>query len=482
MLKFQEFFRRHMAFWFCAFCLLVSSANGQTQTPSPTPSPQAEQEDAQQSPPSKELRTVSDSQDEVISVAINLNVDQPKVRELGSRGSWFSDNVDWLHWGPVGIRSAEVYYLNFSQDATAAAAAGAPGSLSAAIFQTDLAYSRRLQHSRLILQYSPRILVVDGYLSRQLSNQDGSLDLLFAPTPHLTLGVNDWLSYYGQNNVLNDRILDLNRFSGTISNPFLNNGQRTLMNSVSLPLTYNTSARTSLSVSPLFNYAKTFGNGNTGAAASVAQPLDVTMLQYGATAQINHAVSSNQSLGVFYTYQGMQQGVTTDTTFHSFGATASRRLGHGFYASGEFGASYSFQGPLKAWTGIGSVTLSKAFRHSSIEATYGRSVLFSGYVGSGYSNYAWVNLNRQFGRKTSVSAGFGYLTAPTLDQQANGKYVDGSISYMLFRNVSCFAGYSRFWQSGKGVQLTTGTQAQIQAGLRWASMRRVGNPDYARQK
>lgn len=475
MLNSPSMFRACRAFWFCVVCLLLSPAAAQT-TSSPASPPGSQEGTPQSSTSSTGQKGASDGQDEsgVPSMDFSRTLDQPQVKELGGWGSWFSDNVDWLHWGPVGIRSAEGFYTYFSEDLTAGSSAGSPSNLSVATFQTDIAYSQRLQHSRLIWQYSPRILAVDGHISQQLSNQDSALDMLFAPTSRLTVGVSDWFSYSGADNLLSDRNLDINRFSGALMNPFLNNGQQTLMNSAAIPLAYHTSASTSILVSPFFNYAHVSENGQAGVAAPLAQPLDVSMLQYGATSQINHVVTSRQSIGAFYTYQRMQQSGGFGTAFfHSFGATASRQFGRTLLASGEFGGSYATQGQLNTWTGIGSVTLTKSFHHSSLGATYGRGVTFSGFLDSGYSNYGWVNYNRQFGRRTSAEARFGYLKGPTLGQQANGKYVNGSISYALFRNISWFVGYVNFWQSGKGVQLNTGNQTQIQTGLRWAPMHKI---------
>jgi hypothetical protein len=485
------------AFWVCAACLLMSSAIAQAPSSPPSTSgsqtPGSQEDAGQASSSSKQQKTADTAQDVsgAPSLDISQNLDQSQVRELGGGGSWFSDNVDWLHWGPVGIRSAEALYTYFWRDSTTSAApigffvkppvgpqlvsAGTPAKLSLATFQTDIAFSQRLRHSRVIWQYSPRVLVLDGHVSRQLSNQDSTLDMLFAPTPRLRLRVTDWFSYSGADNLLADRNLDLNRFSGAIMNPFLNNGQQTLMNAVALPLAYHTSARTSIMVSPFFNYAVVSDSGNAGGAAPLSPPLDITMTQYGAMSKISHAVSSKQSIGAFYRYQRTQQsGGFGKSFFHSFGAALSRQLGRTLLASGDIGVSYSTQGQLNTWTGVGSVTLAKSFQHSSLEATYGRGVTFSGFLDSGYSNYGWVNYSHQFGRRASTGAGFGYLKGPTLGQQADGKYVNGSVSYELFRNVSWFVGYTSFWQSGKGVQLTTGNQMQIQSGLRWAPLHKTG--------
>lgn len=474
MLKSQSSPLVYIVASFCMICLTVWPANAQTS--SSPPSVPASHDDAQKAPPSSDVQSGGNGKQEdpgVISMDFTPTVDKPLVKELGGGGNWFSDNVDWLHWGPVGFRSAEVFYTYYSQDAPAGTLS-APAHLSVATLQTDIAYSQRLQHSRLIWQYSPRMLVVNGHVSRQLSNQDSTLDLLFVPTSRMTLGINDWFSYYGQDNVLNDKNLDINQFSGALMNPFLNNGQQTLMNSVAVPLAYKTSARTNLSVSPFFNYAQISDNGNANAAVPLAQPLDLSMIQYGATAQVQHSLSADQSIGAFYTYQTSQQSGAVETAFfHSFGGTISRRLGRSFLMTGDAGGSYSAQAGLNTWTGVGSLSLTKSFRHSSIQGTYGRGVTFSGFLGNGYSNYAWVKCSRQFGRKLMMDAGFGYLTSPTLQQQSNGKYVNGTISYELLRNVSWFVGYSSFWQSGKGVQLTTGNQSQIQAGLRWAPLRRT---------
>lgn len=492
MLNFRLFFRRCVyAVLSCVMSMTVPFGNAQTpSSPAPTPSPQGEtstqspQGEAQpsaQAPTGRNGQTGqngADAQDEAAlpSLVLSRTLDQPQVKELGGGGRWFSDNVDWLHWGPVGLRSAEAFYTYAMQDNTGTPGAGTPVNLSAATFQADIVYSQRLQRSRFIWQYSPRVLVVDGQVSRQLANQDSTFDVLFAPTSRLTVGVTDWFSFYGAQNTLNDRSIDRNSFSGYIINPFLNNGQQTLVNSVALPVIYNTSARTSLSVSPFFNYEWISSNGDASQVPPPAQALDVTAMQYGTRAQVSHSFSSGQSIGVFYAYQVSQETGTAAATSYvqSFGANASRRLGRSLFLSGELGGARSDESHITSWTGVGSVSLTKSWRQSSLRIMYGRDFSFSGLVGNGYTQYGWANYAREFGRRASIGAGFGYLTGPSQGQGGNGKYATGTVSYALFRSLSWFVSYVSFWQSGNAVQFTPGRQSQYQGGLRWTAPRKTG--------
>jgi hypothetical protein len=245
-----------------------------------------------------------------------------------------------------------------------------------------------------------------------------------------------------------------------------------LMNAVAFPMSYSTSARTAFTVAPFFNYLRV----TTPADVLTATPeITETMFQYGARTQLNHSFSPNQSLGVFYTYQENQEKDFSDTTFyHSFGATLSRRMGRSVTLSGQLGGSRATENSHTTWTGVGSVTGTKTFRHSSFQLSYGRDASFSGLLTHGYSDYGWANYSQQFGRRAMATAGFGYLSGPSQGHTVRGKYVNGSLSYALFRNVWWFFGYSQFWQAGAGGQFVPGEQQQFQSGLRWASTRKAG--------
>ncbi|MGE5324955.1 MAG: hypothetical protein ACM3SW_18960 [Actinomycetota bacterium] len=467
--------------WICAVCLTAGMAHAQTPTPTPTPAAQDTgaatkgKTDGGVLPQDTRLATPAtatqpdDSQnsqvsDEVLQTTSPPTVDHPAVRELGGHGRFFSDNVSWLHWGPVGVRSAEAFYTYATLDQQDSSA-----HLSATTLQTNIAYSQRLARSRLIWQYNPRVLIVNGHVSSQTLNQDSTLDMLFAPTSRLTWGISNWLNYYGRDNGLNDRTLDHNNFSGAISNPFLNNGASTLVDSVALPISYNFSARTTISVSPFFGYTRS----SELAAPNSGLPDTLTIAsQAGARTQFTHAVSPRQSLGFYATYQrSLKNNIEGPASYESFGGTWTRRVGMSFGFVVEGGGSHSVSNALESWTGVGSLTITKSFRHSSLDATYGRNVSFSGLFGNGYNDYARADYNHQFGRRLSASASFGYLTGPSLGGTATGKYVNGSVNYFLYSNLSWFFGYSRYMQGGNG-QLIVGDQSQFQTGLSWSPRRK----------
>lgn len=461
--------RPNLAVWVCAIGL---GTLGMTQT---TTSVQAESsqppvEQVPQDQASKGSSVVaSQDADTAPSVSLVRTLDEPGVQELGGRGRVFSDDFDWLRWGPLGVRSAEVLYTHSSADSGVGSE-----NLSATTFQANVAFNKRLRRSRLILQYSPRLLIVDGSVMKDLSNQDSTLDLIFAPTQRWTMGVTDWFSFYGRNNTLSDRSLNRNNFSGAIMNPFLSSGQRTLLDSIAFPVSYNTSARTSISVAPFFGYGRT-ETSDSNVAASPGEPSALTTFQYGARTQVIHILSANQSIGAFYNYQLMQQGRDGETIpFQAFGASFSRRVGRSLGVSGELGGSRAAQPQFTTWTGVGSITVNTYFRHSSLQATYGRDATFSGFLGNGYNDYAWANYSREVSRKARIGAGFGYLSGPSLGRTARGQYVNCTVSYVLGPSVSWFFSYVRFWQQGAGTQVGQGGQSQLQVGLRWSQTRKAG--------
>lgn len=385
------------------------------------------------------------------------------VKDLGGGNqNWFSNNFDWFHWGPVGLTSAEVLYMASQLESGT--------QISLAVLQTNLAFSRRLRHSWLILQYNPRVLYVDGHFGHALSNQDSTLDLLFAPTSRLTVGISDSFSYYGANNLLNDRTLGVNQFSGAISNPFLDNGSNTLVNALGIPVSYKTSAHTSFTISPFLDYVDTFPASSQSSSAT--STLDESEFSYGVRTQLNHMFSPRQSAGVFYQHQVNQTThLSAETHFDSFGMSASRGWGKSFAATVQLGASYSNDQIGGNWTGVGGITLSESFRRGSLQGNFSRNANFTGILGTQYSNQAWASYGHQLGRKTDLSAGGGYL-ARSDQGSSTGKYVNGRIDYRFRPNISWFFAYARYTQSGSSPQLVVGDQSQFQVGLRWSPNRK----------
>lgn len=449
----------------CAIGLLAAVATAQTApsaSPSPTPNPQdtriATPDKTEQSPTTDDSEQVPDL---ILAATSVRTLDQPGVKELNGNGRLFSDNFDWFHWGPVGVQSLEAFYNYATQDV-----GSTTFDLSGTTLQANIAYNQRFERTRIIWQYNPRLLIGNGQVEKQLLNQDSTLDVMFQPSAHVTFGVSNLFSYYGQDNTFNDRTLDRNTFSGAITNPFLNNGTRTLLESVALPISYNGSARTTYTIAPFYSYAWTQELGATAPQTSD----NLSSSQYGARAQASHAISSSQSLGVFYTYQIIQEQKSENSNFQSVGLTWSKRLGRSFAVVAEGGGSRSTTDQTKTWTGVGQVTATKSFRRSSLDLTYGRNVNFASPIGNGYSDYAWANYNTQLTRRLSARAGFGYLTG--LGTTVHGKYVNGSVNYSVYRNVSWFFGYVRYTQDVHGVQVL-GNQSQFQTGLSWSPMRRA---------
>ena len=456
----------------CALCYSSVLASGQDAQPaqpataSPAVQSPIDTRISSTSSTSPALQAAPQEASPAVPLGSAPTLDSPGVKDLGG-GGWFTDKVSWLRWGPVSVRSADVLYT-YSQY-------GSPSqTLSGTLFRTNIAYDKQIGRSRLVLQYNPSLLSANGQFSTALTNENTSFDMLFTPTAHLSIGVSDLFEYHGGQNNLVDRNLDRSSFIGALINPFLNNGRESLVNVVSVPVSYQVSARTNFSVSPFAGYTR--ASINNDVAGTQGPDIFDSAFQFGARTQINHTVSQNQSIGLFYSYQEVKErGLAETSYFNSFGASASRRIGRSFVFSAEAGGSYLSETAKRGWTGVGSASLTKLFRRGSLQGTYGRDTTFTGLLGHGYSQYTWLNYTRQFGLKTHLTSGFGYLSGPTLSHSSQGKYVNSSIDYALAGNLACFVGYVHFWQVAGGPQFLPGDQSQIQVGLRWSARRR---PEY----
>lgn len=447
--------------------IALSAALGLAQEQPPVADPAQAAGNQSTKAPNDQSTTAVDSS---ASLVYSPSLDQPGIKELGGNGSTFSENIGLFHWGPAAVRSAEALYSYSSANPTG----GTSGSLSSATFQANVAYTKRLRRSRVVLQYNPRVLSVNGQVSLASANQDSAIDLLFAPAPHLTIGLSDGFNFYGRLNTFNDKAIGSNGIAGTVSTPFLNGQQQTLLNSFAIPINYSLSARTGILVSPLFNYAHT--TDTKGNLPVSGQPETLSMFQYGVRTQLTHAFSLNQSLGIFYNFQMDRQTSAQGTTmFHSFGITASRRLCRSVIVSGEAGGSRSLRPQLASWTAVGSASITKNFRRGSLQGAFGRDATFTGFLGSDYNNRAWSTYSRQFGRRMNVSAGGGYLNGSSQGKNTTGEYLNNRIDFGLSPTVTWSFGYVHLWQGGHGPQSLNGKQTQIQLGLRWTPILRPGS-------
>lgn len=401
------------------------------------------------------------------------SLDEPGIKELGGDDNWFLDDVRLFSFGPVAVRSTEIFYGYSSANFEA----GLPGHLSAAVFQTNLAYSKRLRRSLLVWQYNPRLLYSNGQVSLAAANQDASLNTLFAPTPHVTVGIQEAFTFYGPLNTFNDKTL-VSSTNLVLSNPFLtplfNIQQQTWLDSVSIPVTYAPSPTTTVQVSPMFNYVRTSEGSDT--SADIAPGQSRSALDYGARMQLSHSLSLNETVGMFYTYQMDQQtGVAGITNLNSLGGSISRRLGPSLVVSADIGVSHYNGAVFTGWTMVGATTVTKTFLHSSLQANYGRDSSFTGIAGSAYNNHAWVTYTREIGRRAKWSAGGGYLSNAVYGAQANGEYSTVGVSYAVTPNVVWTASYMHLWETGFSTQLGTSRQSQFQFGLRWTPKFRTPN-------
>jgi len=394
------------------------------------------------------------------------SLDQPGIKELGGSGNWFSENMKLFSWGPVALRSAEALY-GYS---TANPEGGLTTNLSYGVLQADVAYSKRLPSSLLVLQYSPRLLYTNGEVSLAAANQDAALNMLFAPAPHTTVGLSEAFTFYGPVNTLNDKTLGSSNADVAITNPFLNSlvnsRQQTWLESFSVPINYSPNETTSVRVAPLLNYVRT--SGPSGPTVTDQGGPALSMFDYGLQTQMSHALSPDQTIGMFYTYQmDRQSGVQRTTLFHSFGVSASRRLGPSLTVTGQGGGSYSSGHQFTDWTAVGSVSIAKTLRRGSLEAAYGRDSTFTGFIGSTYNNRAWASYSQHAGRKMNWNLGGGYLSGAALGLKASGKYATSRIDYSISSTVAWSFSFVHIWETGVGAQFVNGGQSQLHVGLRW---------------
>lgn len=384
--------------------------------------------------------------------------DGSEVRQLGGAG-FLSSNFGLTHWGPFSLGTTELF------QAYASANGVSPSLLTE--LRTNVVAEHRFGHQNFVLQYSPKLTVVDGQLLQNFSNQDSSLSSIFNLTPRLNLAVDEHFQ------IFNTNYLDGGSFFSTDSlttrstqQAFLQgtNPSRYLTNSVNASFSYGLSGKTRLTITPTYSYSRVSG---------LTSPLSSNT--YGATFGFDHALSATRSIGVFYsreTIRIQEHGGAFVSPYDNTGLSYNAQLTPTWGIRASIGAFREGFPSGTEWSGSANINTEKSFGKSAIVLAFYRGQGLAGVITAGTTNRADVTWRYLLSRKLQLANTAGYAAYSPV----TGWYSSTNLEYAFRPNFSWFASYSYKNQTGDGFQIASIRSNFVVIGLRWHP--RVLNNNY----
>lgn len=394
--------------------------------------------------------------------------DQPTVREIGS-ARLLTGELSKLRWGSIFLRSAEFLQTFSPSD-------GSFGSLSStdvytSFFQATIAYDKQFRHSRLTLQYRPRVGISNGRTFTDFGNRDIEFqtDYSYRFDPRWSMSLAEALVYRGANNLYTDSYLSVDtRSLAAVQNSFLEGPFESLLSSTSLNFEHALSPRTHLSFGPRFSYG--YSTGGYQADTPISSPT------YAGVASLEHAVSPTRNIGVFYSFQRILVSRTfANTTYQTVGGSYSQQLAPSWRISLSLGASISDFVGRRQWSGSGNFSLVKNFQRAYLSLAYMRGHTAFGYINNGETQRADLGLGLSVTRRMSTQFGAGYeytssrlLSAVAPRAKVSGIYASGQVTYQLVPSVSWFASFVHRKQGSYDLQVFPGSRDFAATGVIWS--------------
>jgi hypothetical protein len=312
-----------------------------------------------------------------------------------------------------------------------------------------------------VLTYSPGFTFYQRTSSRNEADQNFGADFQYRLSPHVTLSLRD--SLHKSSNVFNQPdLLDATPVSGTTQAPtiaVIAPVADQLSNAGNGELTYQFSANGMIGASG------TFSNLHFLDTAQVPGLFDSN--SSGGSAFYNHRLSRKNYIGATYQYNRF---VAYPLVGQSVTQTHGILLFYTVYVNPTLSLSVSggpqytdlSQSPLPsstAWSPAGTASLGWQARHTSVSASYSRTVTGGGgLLGAYHSNNANGSVRQQLTPNWNAGLTGAYSIYKTIDpfstlSGSGGHTVSGSASVQrkLGQHFNAEAGYTRLHQSFRNI-------------------------------
>ena len=369
-----------------------------------------------------------------------------------------------IGFGPIYLYSADTFQVyNYRTHFDSLAGQDVTDKFVSTVLRTNIAFDQRLRRGRFALQYQPRVVLLNGHVQTDYTNQKIGLDTVYTLNPRFSLGITQTTMIYGSRDQFGDLYLDSDPSSGyVLDNPIANGASRWVYNTTAVHATYNYSARTRFVASPRFDYSY------IGSAASLTAHLSRGA---GSRFELLHQMSPQRTIGMYQDIDWQHfTGIGPDTNYLSSGFEYIDEIRPTWFVYATAGvASFSQPGGSRGWTPEARLSLVKALRTSKLALAFSRSHASSGYISSRYHNRYDAGYSFFLGPRFIVDLGGGYFKENSLVAQLSGTYAVGKVRYQLFRHVSWFAMYTYRQQAGNSVQVPAERRNYFISGVQWTS-------------
>jgi hypothetical protein len=388
---------------------------------------------------------------------------QAQIRPAG-RSSPLLSYSSFLRWGPIYVRTMEFLQGYDQIDAAAGSNQGIfnQRSFTSTVLRTDIIYDRQFKQSRLELQYSPRLTIVNGNVGSNYANQNANMNWVRQLSPRWTLAVNPSVTYMKVRQMYGDFFLDANAITGTnVPSSFLDGAGSWLTTTTQVTVAYALSPTSSVSLTPFFGYS------HVGGQVNAAQPFSI--YQYGGIVRWDKRLSPTKGVNANY-YSRIVGDLGNGTLYQSgeigydqqFGPSTTVGVSAGLLTGGF---------ASRQWNLSGSVQLSRKFGRSIGTVGYYRGFpLFAETASQGIAQRVDGTYRVDLSQKWYLQVQGGYENSLwSTAKSFSGKYVAAEAGYNLTPGWACLVTYARKIQSGTDSQLLAGTRNFYLLGLRWSA-------------
>ncbi|HYL92217.1 MAG TPA: hypothetical protein VEW69_03575 [Alphaproteobacteria bacterium] len=374
--------------------------------------------------------------------------DQPQIQQLG-RADFLTPNMSQFGVGPLHMTSLEIYQ--------GIDGIGTDELRLIDTFRTNVLAQHSFGRSRLAVQYSPKLTLLDGQFLKNFSNQDSSLDTVFMLGSRASLTLGDHFQIFNTNNLDGDTFLSSDPISSNaVQQAFLEGPTPTryMINSSQGTLNVRMTDRTSIAFTPSYAYSR---------ASGLVVP--IISHTYGGSLSLRRQMSSSQTLGLYYSYEAIRienRDRPLTTPFDEMGISFSQQITSTWGVQSSFGAFKEGLPGGTRWSGSGHLSTSKSFGHSSIALAFFRGQSLAGVVTNNIYNRADALYRLPISRKLRIEVGSGYA----MSRDINGLYVNSNFTWELRPNLTWFSGYTYKDQTGDQVQIATRTRGFVIFGIR----------------
>lgn len=393
------------------------------------------------------------------------------IRDAGTGLPLWGTSATPLRWGDFSVGSFQYIGIH---DNLGPVGASPSTSTNLSILRTSLVFDHLLWKSRVVLQYLPQAVFVDGQFHANAdSNNTLSLGTTFKLTPRLNLTVQDTFLQTHSNQLIPEHYLATDSFGGgVVQNNFLNSNGSFLANTASATLRYDFGPRTTLTASPSFRYSQSTGNLGPAQTGNY----NATGQTYEGDVAISHALTPYRTIGVANSFQLQEESTTVGSAIARFNTTSifyGQQLTRSWWINANVGASHQDGG---GW-GLGSsFSLNGTFApRIGVALAFTRGLAFNNYVSTRRSDRVDASIAYRLTRRMSWTNSAGYFRELGSDPRTSGKYGTSGLSYNFFGNLSFFTNFTYTFQSSSTPQLLSGRRDTIVYGVLWQPGRVIGH-------